>query len=216
MIILGICLNDTENWHKPHTISSWRKDFVPQPPKEPYKTIIRHSRILNWIYMKKENLRTGSGFVKYYRRLYDPKYSGYERFVESIHLMKTKCDTNRTTLIAAVLPLLSCNLDEKKYPFEFAHSRIHNVLESENIPYIDLLKYFRGTQPDRLQVIPGVDPHPDELAHQIIAEGMVNYLLEKGLIDSKYKPALGDNVIHSVWQGVAEKMYHPLDRKDTR
>ncbi len=214
IIILGICLNDAEDTSNTRELMQWRKDFMPQPPPALLGKILRHSRVLSWIYMKKENSKNRLGFIEYYQKLYNSEYAGYKKFTEAIGDMKAKCDAGKTVLIAAVFPLLSYSMEENKYPFEFIHKQISEVLKSRNILCLDMHEKFYMTDPKRMQVLPGVDPHPDEIAHQIIAEGMLYYLVDNGLIDKSYQPKLREQTLHNKWKKLAKHMLDPLDEKE--
>ncbi len=57
------------------------------------------------------------------------------------------------------------------------HDRLHEALANEQVRFLDLLNDYRGRDPFRLQVIPFVDSHPNEIAHRLAAESIFEYLL---------------------------------------
>jgi hypothetical protein len=44
-----------------------------------------------------------------------------------------------------------------------------------------------------MEVIPGIDPHPSEIAHRIAAEAILTYLLDQHLLDRGYRVVVGPN-----------------------
>lgn len=182
LVILGICLNDTEDWKDPRTLMQWRKQWH----REPWRWA-RWSYLLTWIHNRLETVRVNRAYRTYYAHLYDPTYVGWQRFTEAIHDFKTTCDSNHVRLVTAVFPLMD-NLGTREYPFGPMHTAIAGVMKKEGIDSIDLLDAFLGGNRDRLQVIPGVDPHPDEIAHRLMAECIFDYLLEAKTIDESYCP----------------------------
>ena len=44
-----------------------------------------------------------------------------------------------------------------------------------------------------MEAFPGVDAHPSEIAHRIIAERLFEFLIAQGYIGDEYSPHLTDN-----------------------
>lgn len=182
LVILGICLNDTENWKDPHTVLRWRK----QLRREPWG-LARYSCLLTWLHDRLENIRMARAYRAYYAHLYNPEYGGWKRFESAIHDFRTACDSNGVHLVTVVFPLMD-NLGARSYPFQPMHAAIAGVMRTENIDSVDILDAFLGDTGERLQAIPGVDPHPNEIAHRLIAERIFDHLLETQAIDAAYHP----------------------------
>jgi hypothetical protein len=53
---------------------------------------------------------------------------------------------------------------------------------------IDLLRAYRNIPPERLQVIPGEDNHPNERAHRIAAEHLLAALVHDHLVPEAVAP----------------------------
>ena len=79
------------------------------------------------------------------------------------------------------------------------------------MPYLDLLPAFQGVDPVRMQAVPGIDPHPSEIAHRIAAEAILNYLLKQGLVAPGYRPReSGSNAFqHEVWEKTIQRIQCP-------
>ena len=76
----------------------------------------------------------------------------------------------------------------QQYPYKNIHEQISNALDKENIPHLDLLGEFEDKDPIRMQAAPGIDPHPNEIAHRIIAKALFHYLLDNSFIDESFRP----------------------------
>jgi hypothetical protein len=207
LVILGICLNDTQDWTVPEKMTAMRNDRVPRVPAPWLATIFRASRVLDWAYRKAESARCNRATMDAYRELYDPDYSGWRKFAGSIRGFRQFCNDNRATLVAAVFPRLG-NLHA--YEFDFVHARIRALLEAEGVHSIDLLGSLRGKSPVRLQAIPGIDGHPSEIAHRIAAEAIFRFLLDAGHLDPVYEPVRREWSPREPWEELARKMRDPL------
>lgn len=126
------------------------------------------------------NTQTRSNYLDYYADLFNNPAT-FERFKDAIHRIHILLSENGIKLATVVFPLFSHPLD-KAYPFIQHHKKIHTILQKEQIPYIDLLHRFRGMEPSRLQVLPGMDSHPNEIAHRIAADTITRWLIRKRII----------------------------------
>jgi len=205
IVILGICLNDMEDWAKPEELKLLRRRFLSDPPKA-----LRHSRALGWIYLKLMWAECGRMEHRYFRRLYDPSYSGFKRFSEAISIMNDKCAKADATFIPVIFPLLADTESFRKgrYVFEYAHAAIGRRCDELKIRYLDLLPAFHEAAPDRLTVISQFDPHPNEIAHRMAAETILTFLLDTGLIPPGYKPTERASAMEQrrKWQEAVQKL----------
>jgi hypothetical protein len=188
VVILGICLNDTEDWTDPETIDGFREALLPRPPPPGLGYLVEHSRVIGWLHGKVDALRMHAGHLDYYRKIHDPSYSGVARFINAIDAFKASSEGQGAQLVVVIFPLLSWDLAPGRYPFGESHQRILALLRSRQLPAIDLLQAYTGKSPRRLQVVPNLDGHPNEIAHRIAAENILQFLLENGIIDGGYKP----------------------------
>ena len=60
------------------------------------------------------------------------------------------------------------------------------MLSAHDIPTLDLWPWFEGKETMRLEVFPGIDGHPNEIAHRLASEGIYRSLLEKGYLGDEY------------------------------
>lgn len=208
LVVLGICLNDTENWHRPDELGRWRDERLPRIPPPGLARLLRHSRFLNWCYRKAEARRNVRAFLLHHERLFDPSYSGWKRFRRAIGLFADRCAEADARCVALLFPDIT-QLGSESYPLQFAHDRIHGVLREAGIPCLDLTDDFRGKDPYRLQAVPGIDGHPNEIGHRIIAESILEFLLANRFIDPAYLPRSRSGSERQFWTRLAVRLYDP-------
>ncbi len=207
ILVLQVFLNDTEDKKNYAQLREWREGMMPRPPSPWLMKILRHTRVGEWLYVKIENIHSTRGFAEYYRHLYSPDYSGWAKFKEALHEFKRACTEEHVKLMVVIFPIIS---HVNRYPFDYIHERIHRALDEEKIGYVDLIDEFRGKMPVRLEVVPKLDSHPNEIAHRIASEAIFNYMLANGLIDSSFKPKLTGGSRISYWMEMADRMQNPL------
>jgi hypothetical protein len=206
IVILQITLNDTEDWSDPKTIFEWRNKIIPAKPAEWMRPVINSSSLLAFAYIKYASLQSQKAFIHYYENIYSPDYSGWKRFVSALTIFKQRCEETNTSLVAVVFPLLSHTLDERAYPFKKMHQKIQEQLADNDIHFIDLYDTFKKMNHVRLEAIPGIDPHPNEIAHRIAAEEILEFIAAQKLIEEKYYPKIRKPGSHEHWQKTYEKM----------
>lgn len=206
IVILQITLNDTEDWSDPEIVFEWRNEIIPSKPANWMQPIINNSRLLAFAYTKYASIKSQTAFVQYYKNLYNTEYSGWKRFVNAIRKFKERCEDTNTSFIAVIFPLFSHNLDERVYPFKEIHQKIQDQLVVNDINFIDLYDFFKKMDHRRLEAIPGIDPHPNEIAHRIAAEEILEFLIAQGLLDERQYPKERHSDEHERWQKIYEKM----------
>ena len=85
----------------------------------------------------------------------------------------------------------------------------------KNILHVDLLYAFNGLPHNRLQVLPGQDSHPSEVAHRIAAEQLYLWLEYYGLIPKETRLAKKYRQRH-VEQGTLSKCWSDNTYQDAR
>ena len=205
VVVLGICLNDTEDMHRPEEYKGWRQEAVPRVPGGWAGAMVRRSRLLHWLNLKREFLRTRRAHLAYYRRIYDPAYSGWKRFEEALGAFRRQCRDAGVPLVALVFPMLSWDMGRDTYPLRFAQDAVLGVLSDSGIPAVDLLRTFEGKASVRLEVIPKIDGHPNEIAHRMAADTLFRFLLEEGILDSAYIPEHAQGQ-EAYWEAMRKRM----------
>lgn len=189
VVILGICLNDTEDWTQPGELTDWREAWLPGKPTATGAWLARHSALCAMVQEKTDAVRMQKGRKAYFEHLYRADYSGWMRFAASIPLFKEECDMAHSRLATVIFPLLSDSFDPGAYPFEEQHKTIRRVMAASGVPCLDLLEAFRGKDPARMTAIPGIDPHPSEIAHRIATDQLVPFLIQDlAVVPEPYMP----------------------------
>ena len=215
VVVLGICLNDMEDWTNPKELMRWREGLFPKTTPPWLAGVLQFSRALDWLYARAQAAQAEREELRYYRRLYAPSYSGVARFREAIQIMNDKCREARAVFVPMIWPLLSENFQEGRYPFEFAHAAIRRRCEELRLPCLDLLPFFREASPERLQVAPNIDPHPNEIAHRVAAEALLLFLLDESYIARDYglDAHVTANYQRRIWEQIMQRMHTPMNSK---
>jgi lysophospholipase L1-like esterase len=211
VIVLGICLNDTEDWGRRKELGRWRDELLPTVPGPRLAAALKHSRALDWMYRRLQDMKCNRAVLLHYERLFDPAYSGWARFVAALKEFQERSREHGATLVAAVFPEMS-RLDQ--YPYDYCHARIRKALESEGIRHLDLLGEYKGKSPFRLQAVPQVDSHPNEIGHRIAAEAIFEYLLANKIVDPGYLPVHKTGSADLFWRRVADRMQNPAGERE--
>lgn len=201
LLILGICLNDAEDTEKKDEIYRWRRDSLPPPPPHWLAKVLRFTKLGSLVYQKIGNLKARRGYLKYYRRLYNTEYSGWQKLRNAMVDWQNTSKSHEIPFLSVIFPLFS---DVDRYPFDWVHLQLREMLRVEGIDTLDLLETFRGLSPERLQVIPSVDAHPNEIAHCLAAETIFQYLLANKLVDAGYLPEHANESPTRMWQILAD------------
>ncbi len=181
LILLQITLNDPEvKYYAPTGIQVKRNPMGALVVEERAGWLSRHSRLAAFIAGRLHNSASHREYIDYFHRLYvDPV--GMARYRKSLSRIVELCEKRKVRLAAIVFPLFGTRVDEN-YPFRDLHEIIHKELESRGVPFLDLTESFRGIPPERLQVMPGEDFHPNEIGHRIAAESIYRWLVHGGLV----------------------------------
>ena len=211
VLILGICLNDAEDWTHPLKIQRWRDEWMTPAPSPVQAFFLRHSRMVSFISSRLWAAGSSKRCVNYYRHLYDPAGAGILRFSNAIGWFRDECAARQIAFVPVIFPLMSFDFSPGRYPMQFAHDAIHDVCRSRGITCLDLLPAFLGTSPVRMQAVPGIDPHPSEIAHRIAAEAILNHLVDQRLVDEAYRfeESEANEFQHAVWQKTIWRIQHP-------
>lgn len=218
VVILGLCLNDAEDWARPQRVKEWRRETMPPAPPAWLAPLLRRSRVLTWIHARAGQIPARRGYIRYYHRLYDPEYKGFRRLRESLGMFRDQCDAAGARFMVLIFPLLADDFSPGRYPFEDIHATIRGLLEEKKTDSLDLLNAFQGMMPVRMQAIPDIDPHPSEIAHRIAAEALLNHLLDQGLVDAAYRPQprVSEKDLPARWNRTAQRMQNPSAEDESK
>ncbi len=112
-------------------------------------------------------------FATVYSRYYQGE--NWDRYQETLVETAQTMKTRGIRFLPVLLPYLN---DLTRYPFKEAHRKVASVFSKEGAHPVDLLPLFEGKDAQSYWVAPD-DPHPNEGAHSIIAEGIYRALADR-------------------------------------
>ena len=106
---------------------------------------------------------------RYYRALYQPDAAGWARTRNALSRFAATARDLGAELVVFHIPELR---ELKPYPFADVTAQIRTVVESERVPFVDLLPTVEDLEPSSLWVtVP--DPHPNGQAASAFVRGMM-------------------------------------------
>lgn len=180
IILLQITLNDPEiKGETPIGITVYNR-FGPPEYGPVAKFLVKHSRLAGFVAQRLHNSKTQKEYRDYFIDLFEnPRsWNSFKGAIEQIH---AACRESNTPLAAVVFPLFGLPLDER-YPFYGIHEKVNGLLSQLGVAHLDISEIYKGIPLERLQVLPGVDRHPNEIAHRMAAEKIYDWLVEQNKI----------------------------------
>lgn len=179
LVVLEITLNDAEIHSMSHEEehAKFGADYLDKP-------IFSYWKSARFILERLHNSQTHRLYIQYFHDLYENPETN-SLFVESLAKIAKISDESKVPVVAVVFPLLSFPMNNDGYPFRDIHEKINTLLEQDNIKHLDLFKFFLNIPFERLQVIPGADTHPNEIAHRIAAEAIYRFLKRSKLMPAE-------------------------------
>ncbi len=164
-----LCLNDIETFHERH--KTYYNDLGKRAPQS---FLFRDTYFFNWVYfrLRQFTIPDVRGYFEFVKEYYDGEPWQLMRVkLEQVHQM---CRSRHTDFRVVVFPFLhSLGPD---YPFQDAHRRIVDYCQEVGIPVQDLAPELAPSAAKGLTVN-RFDAHPNELAHRLAAEALLQKLL---------------------------------------
>lgn len=181
LVILQITLNDAE----PKLLTAAEKAALYDAPylSSPIFTVWRS---LGFVARRIHNTTTVNRYIDYHTKYFRDPVT-FKRFDDALKMMKDRTKRKGVTLAAVLFPLFDFPINDR-YPFKESHEIINGALRAHSVPALDLREAYRGIPPERLQVIPQKDSHPNEIAHRIAAERLLAFLGASELIPKEVLP----------------------------
>jgi len=123
--------------------------------------------------------------IKLYNELYHPG-GPWDETMSILASMQDFLSRQNIKFIVVIFPDLS-GLERRRYPFAEIHKQIKSFLDLRGIHSIDLSDAYRNFGPSQLFVHP-LDPHPNEMGHQIAAEAITEALIQHDFLKSDSVP----------------------------
>jgi hypothetical protein len=138
--------------------------------------LVSHSYFINWMYHRWVQYSAGSS-VDYFPHLVE-SYNGLPwKGVElELNNMAAMSKEKGVEFRLVIFPFMH-NLGPD-YPFRKAHEKLVAWANSRDVPVLDMMPVFASHAAEKLTVN-AFDNHPNERAHQIIAEEIFRWLQEK-------------------------------------
>ncbi len=183
LILLEITLNDAE----PHILSAKERRELFEAPylRSPF---FRVWSSLGFLLGRLHNNKSRNAYIEYHSKFFF-KEETLHAFKAAIHSMHEMCRNKNVPMAVVLFPLFDFPINER-YPFQKVHSQIESVVKAEKLPFLDLRAAYQNIPHDRLQVIPGQDSHPNEIAHRIAAERLLAFLIQNKLIPQSNIPRM--------------------------
>ena len=197
IILLQITLNDPElKRHTPTGITENMDDrFGPLALQNTLGRVTSHWRTLGFVLTRLHNTKAHNSYIEYFTDLFENPRT-WNPFKKSMsELVKTAKGAGKP-IVAVVFPLFGLPMD-KRYPFYSIHTKVAELMKELDVPLLDVSEIYQGIPLEHLQVIPGVDRHPNEIAHRMAAEMIYLWLEElkllpqSALITEKFASRLG-------------------------
>ena len=180
ILVIGYYLNDVEG---PNSRIGFEDIFFHHYfyPYELGNILYRNSYFYYFLETRIKNLFTMMGLRKsvndYFRHLYsasNPFFNQHKYvFKELIGIAKS----HNISVVVMVIPAL---YQLKPYPYYYAHDYIKNLSLENDVAYLDLLHSFLNVSTDLR--VSAMDAHMNEIAHNITANQLFNFLIQNKLV----------------------------------
>lgn len=132
----------------------------------------QHSHVLRLFARGKKRLEINSkGGGDYYRYLHADQKS-WLSVVDGFDRIRTMAEGSSARVIVILFPDLWH--DWAGYPYHDLHQQVADLARADGFEVINLVEYFSQYAPGDLR-ISGSDGHPNELAHEIVAEAILEH-----------------------------------------
>jgi lysophospholipase L1-like esterase len=180
LILLQITLNDPEiKAGTPIGITVFDK-FGPPKYGSFVKAVVENSKFVAFVASRLHNSKTQREYREYFFDLYENPRS-WNQFQKSLAKIAELAKNANKPLVAVVFPLFGLPMDQT-YPFYPIHEKVSSALNELNVKHRDISDIYKDIPLERLQVIPGVDRHPNEIGHRMAAEAIYDWLNQQKLL----------------------------------
>ncbi|HOW97489.1 MAG TPA: SGNH/GDSL hydrolase family protein [Kiritimatiellia bacterium] len=187
LLILGTTVSDLEDRKVPEPLMSLMAATRPRDPPPDMTGLARYSCALARWARAREKRRVHEATRQYYDFLFREDYSGWVSYCYAVRAFRDACRARQIEFMVLVLPPMN-DVREHAESLDKHHRMLRRFLAGEQIPCLDLLPLLREYAAERLELVPGVDSHFNELGHRVIAENLFAYLLANNLIPQTYVP----------------------------
>jgi hypothetical protein len=210
LVVLQITLNDAQLRPLNTEPEDIQRRYGRLPPNLDAWWITRHSRIARFVASRLHNQATIRNYIQYHHDLFVAPESSL-RFDSALDRMAQLVaeSPHQPQFVALIFPLFDFPID-KDYPFRKVHQSIADRLKARGIKTLDLRRTFSGLDIARLQLIPGEDSHPNEIAHRLAAETLLGFLTKERILPRSLIP----DRVYSQRDHVFERITNRRSRSD--
>ena len=172
LIIVQITLNDAElqPYRVTHKYQNERGKVVLSNP------ILKYWKSLGYFVRRIYYTKLNQEYITYHTASFENPDS-WNLFAGAFRRIHNLTAQRSVPLLAVLFPMMSHPFNEN-YPFHAVHKKISKEMGAQKIAFVDLLPDFKDKNPVRMQVEPGSDPHPNEIAHRMAADRIYTTLLK--------------------------------------
>lgn len=188
LVILSFVLNDpepVEDKERQALLPRWARE---RPEDGTSAWLFDHSRLYALVWSRLENTRTRREVSTYYHDLFEGEH--WEACRKALAELERMSQSHGFALLVVVFPVFDGPLD-KDYRYADLHAAVVDVGSTFGVPVLDLLPTYAGVEDRRLAVTPFTNAHPNELAHRLAADAILDELVRRRLIprvDHRPKP----------------------------
>jgi hypothetical protein len=187
LVIVHFVLNDIEMDQHPR---GRRVEFFNEY-KDTYNQsdwLTAYSCLWSWVRQRTVNTYRAKRFIRNSIVRVDDESPEWISCRTALRDIKLLCDRNNASLLVVIFPFY-IDLDKDDYPFQKIHDTVYKYCRENGIHVLDLRDSYRKFKGPDLWVHPS-DQHPNEIAHQIAATAIAQYLKENKneLLAGKSKP----------------------------
>lgn len=179
LLIVGYVLNDAEPSESQDRARRREVLHRRQPSARASAWLHRHSLLYRTIWERLESTRQRRAFTA----VLSSDYEGYGWYAgrRGLALFEELADQLGIPFLLVVFPVFDSQIDEN-YPYHEIHDLVAETAAGLGIRVLDLREVYRGVDARRLAITPFTDAHPDELAHRLAADALLDYLVEEELV----------------------------------
>lgn len=180
LVLLQITLNDAKVKTLGQELPEVQRHFKPYSPPALIAPLTRRFVSLRYLLHRIHNSRSRKAYIDYHQSSFRDDLTG-KQFRKALTNMANLTEERSVPFAMVLFPLFDFPLDQS-YPFKPEHQLIQEIASSLKTPFLDLFERFKGMDHVRLQLIPGKDSHPNEIAHRIAAEEILLFLRHNRLV----------------------------------
>jgi lysophospholipase L1-like esterase len=146
--------------------------------------LLRNSElaVTTWIAVSRLANRSGEqGLVDHYKDVYREDQPGYIEMKKRLEMLADYAKAHSIRLYMAMTPDVH---DLANYRFGFIHDRMRSIANDDGMQYVDFLPALGKRPPEKIWAMPG-DPHPNALAHQLMADALLPVIRLQSSIPSQ-------------------------------